>query len=134
MRASGEALPPVSPFCLATITPRLSLATTTRCWFFGMVHHESAEGIQLLLRKAYDAMAPGASVYIMEMMADPSNTAPKFSALFAVNMALTTDFGWVFSSADSALAGKRDKAELTFRRFTPSHEFDTRAIPAPRAP
>ena len=36
-----------------------------------MMHQESAEDIQLLLRNAYDAMAPGASVYIMEMMADP---------------------------------------------------------------
>jgi hypothetical protein len=45
-------------------------------------------------------MAPGASVYVMDMMTDPSHTAPKFSALFAVNMALTTDSGWVFSSAE----------------------------------
>jgi len=34
------------------------------------------------------------------MMPDPSHTAPKFSALFAVNMALTSDSGWVFSSAE----------------------------------
>jgi 3-hydroxy-5-methyl-1-naphthoate 3-O-methyltransferase len=68
--------------------------------FFGMMHQESVEGIQSLLRKAYDAMTPGASVYIMDMMTDPSHTAPKFSALFAVNMALTTESGWVFSSAE----------------------------------
>jgi len=34
------------------------------------------------------------------MMTDPTHTAPKFSALFAVNMALTTTSGWVFSSAE----------------------------------
>jgi hypothetical protein len=34
------------------------------------------------------------------MMPDPSHTAPKFSALFAVNMTLTSDSGWVFSSAE----------------------------------
>ena len=68
--------------------------------FFGMMHQESPERILSLLRKAYNAMAPGASVYVMDMMTDPSHTAPKFSALFAVNMALTTDSGWVFSSAE----------------------------------
>jgi 3-hydroxy-5-methyl-1-naphthoate 3-O-methyltransferase len=68
--------------------------------FFGMMHQETAEANQALLRKAFDAMTPGASVYVMDMMTDPSHTAPKFSALFAVNMALTTDSGWVFSSTE----------------------------------
>jgi hypothetical protein len=36
----------------------------------------------------------------MDMMTDPSHTKPTFSALFAVNMALTTDHGWVFSDAE----------------------------------
>ena len=39
----------------------------------------------------------------MDMMTDASGTAPEFSALFALNMALTTDNGWVFS--DAALQG-----------------------------
>jgi len=68
--------------------------------FFGMLHQESAEGIQRLLRKAYDSMTPGGTVFVMDMMTDPTHTAPKFSALFAVNMALTTTSGWVFSSAE----------------------------------
>jgi hypothetical protein len=37
---------------------------------------------------------------VMDMMTDPTHTAPKFSALFAVNMALTAASGWVFSSAE----------------------------------
>ena len=36
----------------------------------------------------------------MDLMTDASHTAPKFSALFAVNMALTTENGWVFSDAE----------------------------------
>lgn len=67
---------------------------------FGMLHQESAEKIRALLHKAYGAMAPGGLVYVMDMMTDPAHTAPKFSALFAVNMALTADSGWVFSSAE----------------------------------
>jgi 3-hydroxy-5-methyl-1-naphthoate 3-O-methyltransferase len=68
--------------------------------FFGMMHQESPEGILSLLRKAYDAAAPGARIYVMDMMTDASHTAPKFSALFAVNMALTTKSGWVFSAEE----------------------------------
>lgn len=68
--------------------------------FFGMMHQESAAAIQALLRKAYASMNPGASVYVMDMMTDATHTAPKFSALFAINMALTAESGWVFSSAE----------------------------------
>ena len=70
--------------------------------FFGMLHQESADGIKSLLRKAYDSMTPQGTVYVMDMMTDATHTAPKFSALFAVNMALTTTSGWVFSSAELA--------------------------------
>lgn len=66
--------------------------------FFGMLHQESAEGIQNLMQKAYRSMLPGGVVYVMDMMTDPSHTTPKFSALFGVNMGLTTRSGWVFSS------------------------------------
>jgi hypothetical protein len=36
----------------------------------------------------------------MDMMTDATHTQPPFSALFAVNMALTTHNGWVFSDAE----------------------------------
>jgi SAM-dependent methyltransferase len=89
--------------------------------FFGMMHQESPEGIQLLLHKAYHAMAPGAAVYIMDMMTDPTHTFPKFSALFAVNMALTTNSGWVFSSAE--LGGWAQAAGFV--------DFDVQSLPPP---
>ena len=89
--------------------------------FFGMMHQESPERIQSLLRKAYDAMTPGARVYIMDMMTDPSHTAPKFSALFAVNMALTTNSGWVFSSDE--LGGWAQAAGFV--------DFDVQPLPPP---
>ena len=51
------------------------------------------------------------------MMTDETHTAPKFSALFAVNMALTTQNGWVFSDAElkgwMAEAGFVPEATLT---------------------
>jgi hypothetical protein len=36
----------------------------------------------------------------MDMMTDETRCYPPFSALFAVNMALTAENGWVFSSKD----------------------------------
>ena len=68
--------------------------------FFGVLHQESAESIQALFKKAFAALRPGGIVHVMDMMTDATHAAPKFSALFAVNMALTTDDGWVFSDAE----------------------------------
>ena len=66
----------------------------------GVLHQESPESIQRILKKAYDAMVPGGLIHVMDVMTDATHTSPKFSALFAVNMALTTDNGWVFSDQE----------------------------------
>lgn len=68
--------------------------------FFGMLHQESPDSIRALLRKAFDALRPGGVVHVMDLMTDASHTRPKFSALFAVNMALTTENGWVFADSE----------------------------------
>ena len=79
--------------------------------FFGMFHQESPESIRALLKKAYAALNPGGTVNIMDMMTDGTHTKPKFSALFGLNMALTTDNGWVFS--DEELIGWLHEAGFT---------------------
>ncbi len=68
--------------------------------FFGVLHQESPEDIAGLFEKAFDALKPGGKVYVLDMMTDATHTKPKFSALFAVNMALTAQHGWVFSDAE----------------------------------
>ncbi|MEI6645872.1 MAG: methyltransferase [bacterium] len=70
---------------------------------FGALHQESPEDIRDILCRAYNALKHGGKVYILDMMTDATHTAPVFSALFAINMALTTDHGWVFS--DDELKG-----------------------------
>ena len=70
---------------------------------FGALHQESPEQIVDILKRANRALKVGGKVYVLDMMTDATHTAPKFSALFAVNMALTTANGWVF--ADSELKG-----------------------------
>jgi predicted O-methyltransferase YrrM len=89
--------------------------------FFGVLHQEKPEATRDLLRRAFEALAPGGLVYVLDMMTDPSRTRPKFSALFSVNMALTTDDGWVFSEED--LEGWL--ADAGFR------DFSSRPMPPP---
>lgn len=76
--------------------------------FFGVLHQEAPEDIVALFRKAYDALNPGGALNVMDMMTDSTHTKPKFSALFGINMALTTLNGWVFS--DSELKGWMEEA------------------------
>jgi len=88
---------------------------------FGALHQESPAQIVDILKRARRALKPGGRVIVLDMMTDATHTAPKFSALFAVNMALTTANGWVFSDAE--LKGWMRKAG-----FAPG---ETVAVPPP---
>ncbi len=88
---------------------------------FGALHQESPEQIVDILERANRALKKGGTLYVLDMMTDATHTAPKFSALFAVNMALTTENGWVFS--DEELKGWMREAG-----FTPG---ETRPVPPP---
>ena len=88
---------------------------------FGALHQESPGEIAGILGRAARALKASGRIYVLDMMTDETRTAPKFSALFAVNMALTAENGWVFS--DSELKGwMRDAG------FEPA---ETRAAPPP---
>ncbi|MCL1857534.1 MAG: methyltransferase domain-containing protein, partial [Kiritimatiellaeota bacterium] len=84
---------------------------------FGALHQESPDDIVVILRHAADALRPGGRIYILDMMTDSSHASPPFSALFAVNMALTTYHGWVFS--DSELHGWLAQAGFSDCATTP---------------
>jgi len=66
----------------------------------GVLHQESPESIQDILNRAFASLNSGGLINVMDIMTDASHTDPKFSALFAVNMALTTNCGWVFSDKE----------------------------------
>ncbi len=89
--------------------------------FFGVLHQESSESILKLMKKAYDSLNPGGILYVMDMMTDNTHTKPQFSALFALNMALNTDSGWVFSDAE--LRGWVEEAGFV--------NFSVRSLPPP---
>ena len=88
---------------------------------FGALHQESPEQIVQILKRAFAALRPGGRVFVLDMMTDASHTYPSFSALFAVNMALTTRNGWVFS--DEELKGWLAEAGFA--------AFETRPVPPP---
>ncbi len=68
--------------------------------FLGVLHQESAESICGLFSKAFEALYPGGIIVVMDVMTDETRCAPKFSTMFSLNMALTTNNGWVFSDND----------------------------------
>lgn len=88
---------------------------------FGALHQESPDQIRGILRRAHNALKPGGRIFVLDMMTDHTHAEPAFSALFAVNMALTTENGWVFS--DDELKGWLAEAG-----FVPG---ETRQVPPP---
>jgi len=88
---------------------------------FGALHQESPAAIVEILKRAHHALRPGGKVVVLDMMTDETRTAPKFSALFALNMALTTENGWVFSDAEL-------KGWMREAGFQPG---ETRSVPPP---
>ena len=70
---------------------------------FGALHQESPADIVGILGRACRALKPGGRLFVLDMMTDATHAAPRFSALFGLNMALTTENGWVFS--DDELKG-----------------------------
>lgn len=88
---------------------------------FGALHQEAPDMIVSILTRARDALRPGGRIFVLDMMTDATHTQPAFSALFAVNMALTTDHGWVFS--DEELHGWLQQAGF--------ETFATQRVPPP---
>ena len=88
---------------------------------FGALHQESPAQIVDILRRAHNALKPGGKLFILDMMTASTPTKPEFSALFAINMALTTEHGWVFS--DEGIKGWMKEVG-----FTPG---ETQTVPPP---
>ena len=88
---------------------------------FGALHQESPDDIVDILKRARRALKKGGRLFVLDLMTDETHTSPKFSALFAVNMALTTENGWVFSDAEL-------KTWMIEAGFDP---LETRVVPPP---
>jgi SAM-dependent methyltransferase len=62
-----------------------------------ILHSEGEERSRLLLKKAFDALAPGGTIAIAEILVDADRTAPLPALIFAVNMLVNSDHGDTFS-------------------------------------
>ena len=62
-----------------------------------ILHSEGPERSRQLIRRAFDALAPGGTIAIAEFLADPGRAGPPVAMIFAVNMLVNTEAGDVFT-------------------------------------
>lgn len=72
-----------------------------------ILHSEGEERSRRLLKKTFDALAPGGTIAIAEILVDPDRTGPLPALLFAVNMLVNSESGDTFS-LDEITAWLRD--------------------------
>jgi len=53
-----------------------------------------------LIRRCYRALSPGGRIVIRDFIVEPDRTAPKFAALFAINMLVGTKSGSTYTEAE----------------------------------
>jgi len=62
-----------------------------------ILHSEGAERSRALLRRTFDALAPGGTIAVAEFLVNDERTEPLAGLLFAVNMLVNTDRGDTYS-------------------------------------
>jgi hypothetical protein len=88
----------------------------------GMMHRETADGCQLLLRKTFEALDPGGLAVVSDVFfADDRKSSPRFATYFALNMMLMSDEGSAHAKTEMA----RWMADAGFRNV------EIRDLPAP---
>lgn len=65
-----------------------------------VLHTEGEAANKRLLEKTFDALAPGGTVAIAEILVDENRTGPLFPLLFAVNMLVNSQRGDAFSLSE----------------------------------
>lgn len=70
-----------------------------------ILHSEGVERSKKLLRKCFDALAPGGTIAIQEFLVNPDHSGPAMGVIFAVNMLINTDSGdtWSFEEISAWL-------------------------------
>jgi len=68
--------------------------------FAGVLHQMNPATIQQMFRGAHHALRPGGRVLICDMLLDDTGTQPLFSALFSLQMLLTSANGATFTEPD----------------------------------
>mgnify|MGYP001055937047 CR=1 FL=1 len=69
-------------------------------WLSAIIHQNSPEENRVLYRRVAEALAPGGSVLIRDIVMEESRTAPLAGTLFAVNMLVATPGGGTYTLAE----------------------------------
>jgi len=67
-----------------------------------ILHSEGEQRSRALLRKTFDALAPGGTIAIAEFLVNPDRSGPPPALVFAVNMLVATDEGDTWSFGEIA--------------------------------
>jgi hypothetical protein len=70
-------------------------------WLSAIVHQNSPEENQDLLRRVHAALAPGGRIAIRDIVMETDRSKPPAGALFAVNMLAATEAGGTFTFAET---------------------------------
>jgi ubiquinone/menaquinone biosynthesis C-methylase UbiE len=65
-----------------------------------ILHSEGEERSRKLIKKVFDALAPGGTIVIAETIPNDDRTGPPHALIFAVNMLVHTDVGDTFTFAE----------------------------------
>ncbi len=88
-------------------------------WLSQILHGESPENCQNIVRKTVAALETGGLILIHEFLLDDSMDGPLFATLFSLNMLLGTNGGQAYSGAQIAemlrIAGVSEVRRLPFR-------------------
>ncbi len=93
-------------------------------WLSQILHSESPEHARSVIAKAVGALAPGGTILLHEFLLDDAKDGPLHSALFSLNMLLSTDGGRAYSGAEITAmleaAGVKDIRRLDLPALTRS--------------
>jgi ubiquinone/menaquinone biosynthesis C-methylase UbiE len=86
-----------------------------------ILHSEGRERSRKLLRRTFDALAPGGTIVIAEFVPNDDRTGPPAPLIFAVNMLINTQHGETFTFAEIS-------AWLKEAGFINPRQFDAPAV------
>jgi ubiquinone/menaquinone biosynthesis C-methylase UbiE len=84
-----------------------------------ILHSEGIERGRALLKRTYDALAPGGTIAIAEFLVNPERTGPLNGLFFAVNMLVNTENGDTYSFEE--IAGWLREAGFVAARTLDTH-------------
>lgn len=70
--------------------------------YCGALHQEPDDAADALFRRMYDALRPGGTLAVVDLMLNPDRATPSYSALFQLNMMLMRPASRVHASDDVA--------------------------------